>query len=65
MKEKQSVPKVLLAPLLQNYFCSHLIGQRDLSRRTISPAALADAAMANAFLAEESKAASVRSKFSL
>jgi integrase/recombinase XerD len=35
MKEKQSEPEVLLAPLLQNYFCSHLIGQRDLSRRTI------------------------------
>ncbi len=35
MKAKELIPTLPLAPLLQNYFCSHLIGQRDLSRRTI------------------------------
>ena len=35
MKAKESLPKVLLAPMLQKYFCTHLISQRDLSRRTI------------------------------
>ena len=28
MKAKELIPTLPLAPLLQNYFCSHLIGQR-------------------------------------
>jgi integrase/recombinase XerD len=31
-----TAPRVLLGPVLQTYFCSYLIGQRDLSPRTIT-----------------------------
>ena len=32
----RTTPKAMLGPVLQAYFCSYLIGQRDLSPRTIS-----------------------------